>query len=63
VESFNGKVRYESLNGELFYTLQEAQVVVERWRRLYNTKRPHSSLGHRPPVLETIELRPLPWSA
>jgi transposase InsO family protein len=63
VESFNGKLRYESLNGEVFYTLQEAQAVVERWRRLYNTKRPHSSLGRRPPVPETIELRPLPWLA
>ncbi len=50
VESFNGKFRYDYLNGELFYTLLEAQGLIERWRRHYNTKRPHSSrgIGHRP---------------
>ena len=52
-ESFNGKMRYELLNGEIFYTLTEAKVVIERWRRHYNTKRPHSSLGNRPPAPET----------
>jgi len=45
VESFNGKFRDELLNGEIFYTLREAQVIIERWRREYNTFRPHSSLG------------------
>lgn len=58
VESFNARLRDELLNGELFYTLQEAQVVVERWRRHYNTQRPHSSLGYRPPAPEVIELLP-----
>lgn len=48
-ESFNGKLRDELLNGELFYTLKEAQVVIEQWRRHYNHIRPHSSLGYRPP--------------
>ena len=55
VESFNGKMRDELLNGEWFYTLIEAQVIIERWRRHYNTKRPHSSVGRRPPVLETLQ--------
>jgi transposase InsO family protein len=54
VESFNGKLRDELLNGELFYTLREAKVLIERWRRHYNTVRPHSSLGYRPPAPETI---------
>jgi len=52
-ESFNGKLRDELLNGEIFYTLKEAQVVIEDWRKLYNTIRPHSSLGYRPPAPET----------
>lgn len=54
IESFNGKLRDEFLNGEIFYTLLEAQVLIERWRRFYNTKRPHSSLGYRPPAPETF---------
>jgi transposase InsO family protein len=56
IESFNGKMRYQFLDGELFYTLREAQVMMEKWRNHYNTKRPHSSLGGRPPVPETIQL-------
>jgi len=52
VESFNGKLRDELLNGEIFYTLREAKVLVERWRVHYNTRRPHSSLGYRPPAPE-----------
>jgi transposase InsO family protein len=52
VESFNGKVRDELLNPELFDTLLEAQVLTERWRRVYNGVRPHSSLGYRPPAPE-----------
>jgi putative transposase len=49
-ESFNGKLRDECLNGEIFYSLKEAQVVIEQWRVEYNTRRPHSALGYRPPV-------------
>ena len=52
VESFNGKLRDELLNGEIFYTLREAKVLIERWRVHYNTRRPHSSLGYRPPAPE-----------
>jgi len=48
-ESFNGKMRYQLLDGEIFYTLFEAQVIIESWRRHYNEVRPHSSLGGRPP--------------
>ena len=54
IESFNSKLRDELLNGELFYTLQEAQILIAGWRRLYNGLRPHSSLGQRPPAPETI---------
>ena len=54
MESFNGKLRDELLNGELFSTLSEAQVVIEHWRRHYNTQRPHSALGYRPPAPETV---------
>ena len=53
-ESFNGKLRDECLNGEIFYSLKEAQVVIEQWRVQYNTVRPHSSLGYRPPAPEAI---------
>ena len=49
-ESFNGKLRDECLNGEIFYFLKEAQIVIEPWRVEYNTRRPHSALGYRPPV-------------
>ena len=49
-ESFNGKLREECLNGEIFYSLREAQVVIEKWRVEYNTRRPHSVLGYRPPA-------------
>ena len=52
-ESFNGKLRDELLNGEIFYTLKEAQVVIESWRCHYNTLRPHSALGYRPPAPDT----------
>jgi transposase InsO family protein len=54
VESFNGKLRDELLNGEIFYTLAEAKIVIEQWRKHYNTKRPHSSLGYRPPAPRVI---------
>ena len=53
-ESFNARFRDELLNGEVFYTLQEAQIIIEQWRRHYNTIRPHSALGYRPPAPETI---------
>jgi putative transposase len=53
IESFNGKLRDELLNGEIFDTVTEARVITERWRRHYNTIRPHSSLGYRPPAPET----------
>ena len=54
VESFNSKLRDELLNGEIFYTLKEAQILTADWRRLYNGLRPHSSCGRRPPAPETI---------
>ena len=53
-ESFNGKLRDELLNGEIFYSLKEAQTLIERWRQRYNTIRPHSSLGYKPPAPKTI---------
>ena len=52
-ESFNGKLRNELLDGEIFYTLKEAQVITEHWRWHYNRIRPHSALGYRPPAPET----------
>ncbi len=57
IESFNGKLRDELLNREVFYTLEEVQVLTERWRQEYNRFRPHSALGYRPPVPETILVR------
>jgi putative transposase len=53
-ESFNGKLRDELLNGEIFYTLKEAQLIIEGWRQEYNTFRPHSSLGYLPPAPEAL---------
>jgi putative transposase len=53
-ESFNGKFRDECLNGEIFYSLKEAQVVIEPWRVQYNEVRPHSSLGYRAPAPKAI---------
>ena len=53
-EEIIGKLRDELLNGEIFYTLREAQVITERWRQEYNRFRPHSSLGYRPPAPEAI---------
>lgn len=49
-ESFNARLRDELLNGELFYSLAEARIIIEGWRQHYNTRRPHSSLGYRPPA-------------
>jgi transposase InsO family protein len=53
-ESFNARFRDELLNGEIFYTLKEARIVIEKWCRHYNTVRPHSALGWRPPAPESI---------
>ena len=58
IESFNGKLSDELLDREAFDTLLEAKVLIERWRVLYNTVRPHSSLGYRPPAPEAI----VPWT-
>jgi len=54
-ESFNGKMRYELLNGEIFNSRLEAKVVIENWRIHYNTRRPHSSLGGVPPAPEFFQ--------
>ena len=54
IESFNGKLRDELLDREVFYTLPEVRVLTERYRRTYNQVRPHSSLGYRPPALEAL---------
>jgi putative transposase len=53
-ESFNGKLRDELLNREIFYSLKVAQVLIEQWRRHYNQVRPHSSLGYRPPAPQVV---------
>jgi transposase InsO family protein len=55
-ESFNGKLRDELLNREIFYTLREAQVLIEGWRQEYNRRRPHSALGYQPPAPEAIQV-------
>ena len=56
VESFNGKMRDELLNCEIFDTLQEAKVLIESWRKEYNQVRPHSALGYRPPAPESSQM-------
>ena len=53
-DSFNARFRNEFLNDELFYTLRETKILIEEWRKQYNTKRPHRALGYRPPVPEII---------
>ena len=61
-ESFNARFRDELLNGEIFYSLREAQIIIEEWRKHYNTKRPHNALGYRPPAPETnitLDQRPI----
>ena len=63
IESFNGKMRDELLDREIFYTLKEAKVLIEDWRRHYNTKRPHSALNYRPPAPAAILVQPLPQLA
>lgn len=59
-ESFNSKLRDELLNGEIFYSLAEAKVIIEAWRRYYNTERPHSSLGYKPPAPQAIVMPATP---
>ena len=59
VESFNGTLRDELLNREIFYTVTEAKILIERWRREYNTVRPHSALGYWPPAPKVISPAPL----
>ena len=54
IESFNGKLRDELLNREIFTTLTEAKILIEQWRREYNHVRPHSALCYRPPAPVTI---------
>jgi transposase InsO family protein len=56
-ESFNGKLRDELLDGEIFYSLKEAQVVIGQWRHHYNTVRPHSALRYRPPAPKLLRRR------
>jgi putative transposase len=57
-ESFDSKLRDELLNGQIFYTLKEAKIIIERSRRHYNTIRPHSSLGYKPPAPRQCSGRP-----
>ena len=58
IESFNGKMRDELLAREIFYSLKEAQLLIEMWRKQYNTVRPHSALGYRPPAPAAIYIQP-----
>ena len=58
IESFNGKMRDELLAREIFYSLKEVQVLIEMWRKHYNTVRPHSSLGYKHPAPATIVVQP-----
>src|SRR6516164_5879658 len=62
-ESFNARLRDELLNGEIFYTLREAQIVIESWRRHYNTIRPHASIGYKPPAPEVFVPAFAAWPA
>ena len=54
IESFNARLCDELLDGEIFYSLAEAKIVIESWRRHYNTERPHGSLGYKPPAPEVF---------
>ena len=65
-ESFNSKLRDELLNGEIFFSLAEAQVLIESWRRHFNAVRPHSALRYRPPAPEAVIPRGgriVPWAS
>jgi transposase InsO family protein len=59
-ESFNGKLRDQLLNGEVFYSFKEATIIIEGWRIHYNTQRPHSALGYRPTAPVTRAIKPTP---
>jgi transposase InsO family protein len=61
VESFNARLRDELLDAEVFHTLAEVRMLIEQWRRDYNTARPHSALGYRPPAPHVF-LPVFPWS-
>ena len=63
IESFNARLRDELLNGEVFYTLREAQIIIESWRRHYNTIRPHASLRYKPPAPEVFVPALTAWPA
>jgi putative transposase len=63
IESFNARLRDELLNGEIFYTLREAKIVIESWRRHYNAIRPHASLGYKPPAPEVFAPTFAAWPA
>ena len=63
IESFNARLRDELLNGEIFYTLREAQIIIESWRRHYNAIRPHASLGYKPPAPEVFVPALAAWPA
>jgi putative transposase len=68
IERFNARLRDELLNGEIFYTLAEARIVAQSWRRFYNTPRPHGSLGCQPPaseafILQSMRANALPQAA
>src|SRR5689334_22107474 len=63
IESFNARLRDELLNGEIFYSLREAQIVIESWRRHYNMVRPHASIGYRPPAPEVFVPALAAWPA
>jgi putative transposase len=63
IESFNARLRDELLDGEIFYTLKEAQIVIESWRRHYNGVRPHASLGYRAPAPEVFVPAFAAWPA
>lgn len=63
IGSFNARLRDELLDGEIFYTLNEAKIVIESWRRHFNTLRPHGSLGYKPPAPEVFVPALTAWAA
>jgi len=63
IESFNARLRDELLNGEIFYTLREAKIIIESWRRHYNAVRPHASLGYKSPAPEVFVPALAAWPA
>jgi len=58
-EQIISKLRDELLNREIFYTLQEAKIFIEHWRKVYNQVRPHSALGYKPPAPEAVLTPPI----